>query len=80
MIETLSEVKDKLRLQREQNELYEKQHIEIMNILKIPLENRCFSSILPALKNLQESFTNLQEHESIEIENYSKARMILEDS
>ena len=39
----------------------------MMEILKIPLENQCFAKILPALKNLQESFTNLQKHELIEI-------------
>ena len=78
MIETLSEVKEKLRLQKEQNQLYENQHHEMMKILKIPLENRCFAEILPALKNLQESFNNLQEHEKIEIDNYSSAQAIIQ--
>ena len=74
MIETLSDVKEKLRMQRKQNELYENQHHEMMAILKIPFEQKCFANILPAIKNLQESYTNLQEHELIEIDNYSNAQ------
>ena len=50
----------------------------MMEILKIPLENQFFANILPALKNLQESFTNLQEHELIEIDNYSNAQSIIQ--
>ena len=50
------------RLQKEQNKFHENQHNEMTEILKTPLENQCFAKILPALQNLQESFTNLQKH------------------
>ena len=78
MKETLSEVKHKLQLQKEQNVMYERQHNEIMNILKIPKESQCFANILPAVKNLQESYSSFQEHEKIEIESYSNAQAIIQ--
>ena len=62
--ETLVDVKNKLLLQTIQRETYEKDHSEMMDILDIPMENRFFSNILPALKNLKES--NGIKHEEIE--------------
>ena len=58
--------------------MYERQHSEIMNILKIPKESQCFANILPAVKDLQESFDNFQEHEKMEIENYSNAQATIQ--
>merc|ERR1712061_128155 len=53
-IGTLNDVKTKLKLQIQQRELFEKQQSEIMDSLNIPTENRCFASILPAIRDLKE--------------------------
>ena len=70
-IETLNDVKNKLKLQIEQRELYEKQHCEMMKVLNIPTKNQCFSNILPALRELKESF------EKNEIAHYEIAESVL---
>ena len=53
--ETISDLKCKLRLQKQQKELYEKQQEKIMDMLKIPKEKRCFQEILVAIKHLKKS-------------------------
>ena len=53
--ETISDLKCKLRLQKQQRELYEKQQEKIMDMLKIPKEKRCFQEILLAIKHLKKS-------------------------
>ena len=75
-IETLSEVKTKLQLQIQQKELYEKQHNEMMDILNIPLENRSFATILPAIKNLKNSLSLMQEQ--AETNHYTNAQTQIE--
>ena len=67
----LNDVKNKLKLQSEQRELYEKQHCEMMKILNIPTKNQCFSNILPAIRELKESF------EKNEIAHYEIAESVL---
>ena len=63
----LSDMKNKLTLQTEKREAYEKQHSEMMKILNI----RGFSNIIPAIKSLIEKIeTNL----------YSNAQVIMESS
>ena len=71
-IETLSEVKTKLQLQMKQKELYEKQHGEMMDILNIPVENRSFASILPAIQHLKSSLSVIQEQ--AETNHYTNAQ------
>ena len=71
-IQTLSEVKIKLKLQTEQKELYEEQHQKIMNVLNIPEENRSFTSILPAIENLKKCLCQM------EVEHYSHANSVVE--
>ena len=71
-IETLNDVKTKLKLQIERRELYEKQHCEMMDILNIPTENRYFENILPAIRDLKES------HEQNETAHYANAESVLE--
>ena len=75
-IETLSEVKTKLLLQMQQKELYEKQHIEMMNILNIPTENRSFATILPAIQDLKKSLSLMQEQ--AETNHYTNAQALIE--
>jgi hypothetical protein len=52
--ETLQDVKNKLKLQTEQRENYEKQLSEIGEVLHLPAENCYFANILPYLKDLLE--------------------------
>ena len=54
-------MKTKLLLQRQQKEFYEKQHIEIVEILNIPVENRGFATISTAIQNLKNSLSLMQE-------------------
>ena len=75
-IETLSEVKTKLILQRQQKELYEKQHIEMIEILDIPTENRSFATILPAIRDLKKSLSLMQEQ--AETNHYTNAQALIE--
>ena len=42
--ETVADLKSKLNLQKQQREIYEKQHNEIMEILDLPKENLCFKA------------------------------------
>ena len=53
--ETISDLKCKLRLQKQQRELCEKQQEKIMDMLKIPKEKRCFQEILLTIKHLKKS-------------------------
>ena len=75
-IETLSEVKTKLLLQRQQKELYEKQHIEMMEILNIPVENKGFATILHAIQHLKNSLGLMQEQ--AETNHYTNAQALIE--
>ena len=75
-IETLSEVKTKLILQRQQKELYEKQHIKMMEILNIPVENRGFDTILTAIQDLKNSLSLMQEQ--AETNHYTNAQALIE--
>ena len=70
--ETLNDMKIKLKLQLEQRELYEKEHSEILKVLKIDTEDKSFFDILPAIKELKK---NLEQNET---ELYSKAQNVLE--
>merc|ERR1711997_1450947 len=70
--ETLNNVKTKLKIQLEQRELYEQQHIKMMEILNITRDNRMFTNILPAIKELKKS------HEQNETELYSEATNVLD--
>ena len=54
-----------LKKETETRKAYEKQHREMMKLLNIPEEQRCFSNILPAIKQLKES--NCSMHEQIEV-------------
>ena len=71
-------MKTKLLLQRQQKELYEKQHIEMMEILNIPVENRGFatSTILPAIQHLKNSLSLMQEQ--AETNHYTNAQALIE--
>ena len=75
-IETLSEVKTKLLLQRQQKELYEKHHTEMMEILNIPVENRGFATILQAIQHLKISLGLMQEQ--AETNHYTNAQALIE--
>ena len=57
--------KGSLKLQIEQRELYEKQFCEIMDFLNIPIENRSFENIMPAIRDLKDAL------ELSEIDNYA---------
>ena len=52
--ETLQDVKNKLKLQSEQREIYEKQLSEIRAVLHLPAENCNFANLVPVLKDLLE--------------------------
>ena len=73
-IETLSEVKTKLKLKSEQNDLLEEKLNEIMDKLDIPGKNRSFAYILPAIENLKTHFSSEQE----ENEHYTNAQNLVE--
>ena len=74
-IETLSEVKTKLLLQRQQKELYEKQHIEMMEVLNIPVENKGFATILHAIQHLKNSLGLMREQAET---NHTNAQALIE--
>ena len=69
-------MKTKLILQRQQKELYEKQHIEMIEILDIPTENRSFATILPAIQDLKKSLSLMQEQ--AETNHYTNAQALIE--
>ena len=69
--ETLNDVKTKLKLQIEQRDLYEKQFCEIMDFLNIPIGNRSFENIMPAIRDLKDAL------ELSEIDNYANAESVL---
>ena len=73
-IETLSEVKTKLKLKSEQNDLLEEKLNKIMDKLNIPGKNRSFAYILPAIENLKTHFSSEQE----ENEHYTNAQNLVE--
>ena len=74
--ENLADLKNKLNLQIIQKEAYEKQHLEIMEVLNIPEENRCFANILPSVIALKENLNKIQEQN--ETEHYSHAQGVIE--
>ena len=74
--ENLADLKNKLNLQNIQKEAYEKQHLEIMEVLNIPEENRCFANILPSVIALKESLSKIQEQNEIEL--YSHAQGVID--
>ena len=57
-LETLNDVKTKLNLQKDQQESYEKQHIEIMHFLNLSSEKQSVPNILQAIKDLKETTTS----------------------
>ena len=67
----LNDVKTKLNLQKEQRELYEKQHYELMDILNLSSEKRSVPGILKAIRNLKDYV------DQNETEHYSNAREII---
>ena len=69
-------MKTKLLLQKQQKELYEKQHIEMMEILNISVENRGFATILPAIQHLKNSLSLMQEQ--AETNHYTNAQALFE--
>ena len=74
-METLSDVKIKLRLQVEQRELHEKQHGKVLDILDINREDRSFAMILPAIQKLKELHDT---QEQTETEHYTNAQALIE--
>ena len=74
--ENLADLKNKLNLQIILKEAYEKQHLEIMEVLNIPEENRCFANILPSVIALKESLSKIQEQNEVEL--YSHAQDVIE--
>ena len=60
----------------QQKELYEKQHIEMIEILDIPAENRSFATILPAIQDLKKSLSLMQEQD--ETNHYTNAQVLIE--
>ena len=73
-VETLSEVKTKLKLKSEKNDLLEEKLNEIMDKLNIPGKNRSFAYILPAIENLKTHLSSEQE----ENEHYTNAQNLVE--
>ena len=65
------DMKVKLQFQSEQNQIYEKQQSEILNILDIPITNQPLVDILSAIRELKK-------YEENEIVNYSNAEAFLE--
>ena len=57
--DSVKEVKSLLDLNMEKRESYEKQHYRIMDTLNIPIENRSFMDIPPAINRLKESVKNI---------------------
>jgi acetolactate synthase small subunit len=74
--ENLADLKNKLNLQNIQKEAYERQHLDIIKVLNIPEENRCFANILPSVIALKECLNKIQEQN--EIEHYSHAQGVIE--
>ena len=70
-IETVEDIKNKLKFHVEKNNLHEKQQSEIFEILNIPKNNQRFDGILSAIKDLKK-------YEENEISLYSNAQMVLE--
>jgi hypothetical protein len=60
----------------QQKELYEKQQIEMMEILNIPVENRGFATILTAIQHLTKSLSLMQEQ--AETNHYTNAQALIE--
>ena len=72
MTESMSEEKTKLQLQMEQRKLYEEGHGKMMELLNIPVENRRFSNILPAIEDLKKCLCQM------EVDHYSHANSVVE--
>ena len=82
--ETLIDIKNRLNIQNIKRKHYENGHNEIMDVLDIAQENRLFENILPGIKSLKESNSNMRmlllEQEQIEENTYSNAHAVLESS
>ena len=70
-LETLNDVKTKFNLQKNQRELYENQHCEMMDILNISSENGTVPDILQAIRDLKDSL------DESETKHYSNAQEII---
>ena len=79
--ETLLNCKTKLDLQKEMSRMYQKQQQQMMDILKIPQEDRSFAKVLNAVTAFQEAkagiFTNTEEQNEVDL--YENAERILQD-
>ena len=73
-IEKLSEVKTKLKLKSEKNDLLEEKLNEIMDKLNIPGKNRSFAYIIPAIRNIKTQSSSEQQ----ENEHYTNAQNLVE--
>ena len=77
----------KRELQKEINTLFQKQQHDVMDILGIPVEEQCFSKVLVAIKDFQETVSGAQvgftskknNQEREEEEMYENATKILEN-
>ena len=69
--ENLNHVKIKLKIQMEQRESYEKQHSEMMDILKLTSPNRSISNIVKAIRDLKDGL------DQSETEHYTNAEEII---
>ena len=63
--EILNDVKNKLRIQSQQREIYEKQHLKILEVLDIPTGDRSLINFLLAINEVKEileenHYTNAQ--------------------
>merc|ERR1712223_1971108 len=73
-IETINDIKGKLRIQTGEKEWYKKRYCQIVKALNIPPDDQSLANILQAVKELKKSNT----HEQNEIDMYTKAQNILE--
>ena len=79
--ESFLDVKTKLDLQKEMARMYQKQQQQMMDILKIPQEDRSFAKVLNAVKAFQEAKEGIFNHteEQNEVDLYDNAERILQD-
>ena len=71
--DSVKEVKSLLDLNMEKRESYEKQHYRIMDTLNIPIENRSFMDILPAINRLKESLNKTNEQNEANLHSIAQA-------
>ena len=69
--ETLEDVKNKLHLQRGINSLFEKQHIELKDLLGLPDDDRSFANVLKTVKAMKMTINEF--HDGTEANHYAKA-------